>query len=48
MTVSVMRSFPVECKLFSKEVYLMSDRDNRTISPDEDLSAVNAVLEERN
>jgi len=44
MTVSVMRRFPVDCELFSKEVYLLSDRDNRTISPDEDLSAVNTVL----
>jgi hypothetical protein len=44
LTVSVMRRFPVDCKLFSKEVYLLSDRDNRTISLDEDLSAVNAVL----
>jgi len=44
MRVSVMRRFPVDCEWFSKEVYLFSDRDNRTISPDEDLSAVNAVL----
>ena len=42
--MSVMRRFPVDCKLFSKEVYLWSDRDNRTIRPDEDLFAVNAVL----
>lgn len=39
-----MRRFPVDLKLFSKKVYLLSGRDNRTISPDEDLSAVNAVL----
>ena len=31
-------------KLFSKEEYLLSDWDNRTVSPDEDLSAVNVVL----
>jgi hypothetical protein len=40
MRVSVMRRFPVNCELFSKEVYLFLDRDNRKISPDEDLSAV--------
>ena len=44
MAVSVTRRFLVDCKLLSKEVYLLSGRDNRTISPDEDLSAVNAVL----
>lgn len=42
LTASVMRHFPVDCKLFSKN--LLPDRDNRTISPDEDLYAVNAVL----
>lgn len=41
--MSVMRRFPVDC-MFSKEIYLLSDRDNRTINTDEDLSAVNAVL----
>jgi hypothetical protein len=44
MRVSVTRRFPVDWKLFRKEVYLLSDRDNRTVSSDEDLSAVNAIL----